>query len=140
MQNPLRGAYLNNRFYEVVNDTFTFRLPLQNNINRNQNGTFGTPLGGTKFEFTIALMLENTVQVNFGSSIVGVSNWLGVSRLYDLLSFAGAGGVSLPFTFVTPFGSTHSVVPTGELSFAEARTVPRDEGFEFRVDLTLVEV
>ena len=140
MQNPLRGVYLNNRFFEYIADSFSFRLPLQNNVSRNQNGTFATPLGATKLEFTIALSLDNTVNVAFGSSIVGLTTWLGVSRLTDFISWFATSGASMPITFVTPYGSTHSVVPTGELSVTEKQSVPRDEGVEFRLDLTLTEV
>jgi hypothetical protein len=139
-QNPLRGVYLNNRFYEYVNDTFSMRLPLQNTVSRNSNGTFSNVLGATKLEFTLALSLDNNRVEYFGSTIVGTTTWLGVSRLFDLISYIATSGQSMPLTFVSPYGLTYSVVPQGELGIAEKLTTPREEGFEFRVDLTLVEV
>lgn len=139
MVNPLIGTYLNGRWYNFDNASVTKSIALKNSAQLTQNSVTFSCQGGTNANFTLSLLLENTYNINVGSSFVGQTTWLGVSRLIDLENYAGAQGVSMPITFVAPWGMTYSVVPTGALDIQmyKPESAPDTGGVEFRVTLSL---
>jgi len=134
--NPVRGTYLNGKYYDFEPGSFRESIALKNSVTPTQNSTTFSALGGTLPAFSIALMLDNTYNVKLGT-IVGETTWLGVSRLADLKSDLSVQSASLPITFVTPYGATYSVVPTGAIDITEHLPVPQDAGVEFRVSINL---
>lgn len=138
MINPMRSVYLNNRWYNYVSDSPSKNVKLKNSVNDTQNSRTFSCQGGTHGSFTLTLALDNTYEINVGESNVGSTTWLGVSRLADLQRFAGAKGVSMPITFVCPWGVTYDVIPTGSLDISmNIPSAPKEAGTEFRVSLTL---
>lgn len=138
MKNPLRGIYLNERYYNYISDSFNQTLPLRNTAENTQVGRNFTVNGGASvIDFSISIALENETSIAYGTSTVGVTTWLGVSRLSDLQDYITATGVSMPVIFVTPYGKTYYVVPTGDVAISEYVPTPQEDGMEFRVDLTL---
>lgn len=137
MGNPLRGTLLSGRFYNYVEGSFTESLGLKNSSNVTQNSKTFSCQGGTLPSFTITLALENTYHVKHGASVVGETTYLGVSRKYDLEQYLTVQGASMPITFVTPYGSTYSVVPTGSVDFLPFKASPPAAGYEFRATLSL---
>ena len=144
MINPYRGIKLNNRFYDYLEDSPLKSIQLKNSVDATQNSITASNLGGTDATFTITLALDSTYNVKAGSSNVGATTWVGVSRLADLEIFAGAQGVSNPIDFITPWGTSHKVVPIGSLDismFNPANPEADDgNGVEFRVSLTLATI
>ena len=137
MVNPLRGVLLNGRFYNYVEGSFTESLGLKNSSNVTQNSKTFSCLGGTLPSFTITIALENTYHVKHGPSVIGESTNLGVSRKYDMEQYLTRQGASMPVTFVTPYGATYSVVPTGTVDFLPFSSTASADGYEFRTTLTL---
>lgn len=140
MIDPYRGVLLNGKYYSYVSDSFRFEYPLRNETIVTQGSTkSGSALGILPPSFSLVMSLDTKYNVYAGSSFVGSTTWQGVSRLADLISFAGARGTSMPITFVTPYGATHQVLPVGALSFNTYNPDnPSDaNGMEFRVSLTL---
>lgn len=139
MINPYRGVLLDNNYYEYVSESFRFQIPLGNQSQDGQGKRSFSSVNGSYPEvFTITLSLDNNYTVRAGSSEVGSTTWLGVSRLEYLSDALGGTGDSMPVYFVSPFGATFSVVPTGALdvSFYNPSN-PRDASAEFYVSLTL---
>jgi len=139
MVNPLIGVYLNNRWYGFVSDSHSRSIELNNTADTTQNSRSFSDQGGSHGSFTLTLCLDSDYKIAVGESIVGQTKWMGVSRLTDLERFAGAKGVSMPITYVCPWGVTYSVIPTGtlDISMHKPESASVASGMEFRVSLTL---
>jgi|SRR3990172_11375177 len=139
MINPLRSINLNGYWYKFEEGSFKETIGLKNSSDEAQNGRQFSVLGKTSPKFTATIALENTYYVHVGSSTTtGITTWLGISQLDFLKTVVGAAGTSMPLTFVTPYGVTYSVVPTGALDIQMFNpSNPSDNGVEFRVSLTL---
>lgn len=142
MINPYIGVLLNGRYYGYVPDSYSESLPLRNQVFETQSNRTVSVLGKSKESFTLTLSVDSEYDVYAGSSFLGTTSWVGVSRLVDLKSYIGTG-VSLPIDFITPYGGSFSVVPVGELNVSIFNPDnPKDSvhGMEFRVTLTLENV
>lgn len=139
MENPLRGIRLENKFFNYEKGSFSKSIGLKNSASNTQDSKSFSVLGGTLASFSIALLLENsyTPKVDGVPSPDGATVWNGVSRLFDLERDLTAKGVSMPLTFVTPYGATYSVIPTGALDTTEYLESPQDSGVEFRCSISL---
>lgn len=138
MINPLRGTLLNGQWFNYVPGSYREVMPLKNSAELTQNSKTFSIQGTGPESFTITLALENSYTINFGSSQVGSTTWLGVSRLNNLKTITGGLGVSMPIVFVNPYGASFNVVPTGSLDIqALLEENPAVVGTEFRVSLTL---
>lgn len=137
--NPLRGVLLNDRWYNFEAGSFREAKVLRNSISDGQGDRSAQVLGGVPESFAITLVLQTDYTIHLGSSDLTATQWYGVSQLEDLKSYLGAEGASLPLTFVTPYGVTRSVVPTGALDIEEFLSGNPQEtaGVEFKVSLTL---
>lgn len=138
--NPYRGILLENKYFGYDTSSFRENLKLRNEVYSTQTSRTTTVLGKDKETFTMTLALDSTYNVYAGASFVGSTTWVGVSRFSDFKTFVGAVGVSMPLTFVAPYGVTYSVIPTGQLDFSIFNPEnPSDSvsGTEFRVSLTL---
>lgn len=142
MINPLRGVYLNNRWYNYEPESYQETIPLRNSLREIYNGRDASALGSTLNNYTITLVLDSTYTVRNGDVELGSTTWLGVSRRADLAQFAGAKGISMPIIFVTPYGHTNTVMPTGQLNLSifNSSNPESEAGVEFRVSLTLQEL
>lgn len=141
MINPLRGIQLNNQWFRYQEGSYKENINLKNSVKETQTSRTFDLQGASHVDFTITLMLENTYQISVGSSDVGSTTWLGVSRLYNLKSFMGTNGSSMPIIFVNPYGASFSVIPIGSLDIDELIAgSPQDSGVEFRVSLTLSQI
>ena len=137
MQNPLRGIFLNNRYYNYIADSYSETVPFSNSATRTIDKVRASVNGATGMQITVSIVLENETEIAFGSSIVGITTWLGVSQRSDFLSYISAKGESMPLLFINPSGITMNVIPTGSLNIAHRHDVPKDEGVEYRIDMTL---
>jgi len=141
MTNPLLGVYLNNRFYDFVQDSYKENFTIRNSVTDTNSTPNVLATGSSYSTFTITLDLANTYNVKHGSSNVGQTTWLGLSRYTDLKTFTGAKGLSLSFLFVAPYGVTYNVVPVGQLDTQLFNPDnPSTTGMEFRVSLSLAQV
>lgn len=138
MINPLKSIYLDNKWFNYKADSYRESIALQNSVATTQNSRTCSCQGGTLPAFTITVALDNTYHIRVGTSDVGSTTWIGVSRLDDLKRFAGAQGVSMPTVFVNPYGATYNVIPTGALDINIYNpSNPSSDSAEFRVTLTL---
>lgn len=137
MTNPVNGTYIEGRFYNYIEGSYVENIPFKNDATLTQNSKTFSCQGGTIPVFSIQIALENTYDVKLGSVTVGSTTNLGVSRKVDLESYLTAQGASMPITFVTPYGATYSVVPTGGIDYREYRTTANPDGLEFTAALTL---
>jgi hypothetical protein len=140
MANPFHGVLLNNKYYKFEDGSWRITTPLQNSAIETQNSRTFSVQGKSFDVHSLTLVLENeyyTVDPATNNVSTGTTTWLGISRLFDLKRDLGAKGVSMPLTFVTPAGTTVSVIPTGALDQEMFRATPEDGGVEFRVNLTL---
>ena len=137
----LIGTFLDNQFYQYVTGSYKRSFQLKNSSSVTQTSKTFSVLGTAPEIHAITLHLGNTYPVYSGTTwglIVGSTNWLGVSRLAFFKNMIGALGASLPMTFVSPDGMTHSVVPMGSIDveiFNPDNITP--EGAEYRVSITL---
>lgn len=142
MISPYKGILLGGRYFGYDDSSWRESLKLRNEVTETQGLTrSASVLGKSKETFTISISLDSTYNVYAGSSFVGPTTWLGVSRKADFKSFIGAAGVSMPLDFVAPDGCTYSVVPVGAVEFPIFNpTNPGDSstnGTEYRPSLTL---
>jgi hypothetical protein len=135
MSNPFRGVLLEGRYYNY--SQYRFTQPLQNSATETQTSRTFSAQGKSFKSHSVTLELENSYEVYFGTSLIGTTTWLGISRYDDLVGFIGAQGVSMPIAFVDIAGSSHTVVPVGDITIEPLRLVAQDEGVEWRVTLTL---
>lgn len=141
MINPLKGIYLENKYYGYVDTSYTETVGIKNSVIEAQNNRTTSIFGLQDEDFTITLSLDNSYEVLAGSSVVGTTTWLGLSRLVDLKNFIGGLGPSMPIIFVNPYGASFSVIPTGQLSITAFNPEnPAEASMEFRVSLTLQRV
>lgn len=138
--NPLRGVMLNEQWYNYEEGSFKENVVLRNSVAEGQGARNFSVMAATPETYAITLVLQTAYNIHWGASDGGATTWYGISQLQFLKNFAGTG-VSLPVTFVTPYGVTVSVVPTGVLDVSEF-IIPPDEiaGVEFKVSLTLAEI
>jgi hypothetical protein len=139
MLNPYIGVLLNGKYFGYDTSSFRESLKLRNEVFEAQSNRTASVLGKTKETFALTISLDNTYNV-YAGTYVGSTTWAGVSRLADFKSFIGAGGASMPIIFVSPYGVTYSVVPTGSLDINIFNPEnPKDDanGTEFRISLTL---
>jgi hypothetical protein len=139
MVNPMRSISLDNKYYNFVAATYHEDVGLKNGVVEAQNGRqFNSVLGKTPETFTLTLALENTKYYNVGDSVTGVTTWLGISQLADLKNYVGANGASMPLTFVSPYGVTYLVVPSGKIGVDIFNSDnPQSAGAEFRITISL---
>ena len=138
MINPYNGVLLNGRFYDYQEGDISRSITLKNSTNNTQNSRTSSVLGGTHFDMSLTLALDNTYEVKAGSSNVGETTWLGVSRLDDFDNYISAQGVSMPLVFVNPWGAIFNVIPIGSYDLSIHNPArPNPIGTEFRVSLTL---
>ena len=138
MINPLRSVSINGRWFNYVSSSFREQVPLRNSSQETQSARAFSIQGKGKESFSISLALDNTYPIYVGSSYVGSTTWTGVSRLAMLKDLIGGTGASMPIIFITPYGATYSVVPTGMLDINQYNPDnPSESGMEFRVSLTL---
>jgi len=139
MTNPLRGIYLNNRWYNYEADSYQENLTLRNSVREVYSGRAVNILGTGGDSYTLTLALDSTYTIRQGELSLGVTTWLGVSRKIDLENFIGAKGTSMPLIFVTPYGHTVNVIPVGQLSktIFNSSNPGATTGVEFRISLTL---
>ncbi len=139
MVNPYRGILLNNRYYNYTSESYHEDIELKNNSVEAQNSRhFNAILGAAPEIFTLSFLLENTKTILCGSSIVGATTWLGVSQLADFKSYIGTNAAGMSLIFVTPYGATFAVVPTGKYGVDIFNPPnPSTVGTEFRISLTL---
>jgi len=138
--NPYRGVLLEGKYYGYDTSSFRESLKLKNQVHETQTSRTATAMGKSKETFTLSLSLDSSYNVYAGSSFVGATVWVGLSRLVDFKSFVGANGDSLPLTLVVPYGVTYSVIPVGSLDigiFNPENPSDSTNGTEFRVSLTL---
>lgn len=139
MADPFFGVLLNGRYYKFDADSYSISTPLRNTSTETHRGR-NLSVGGKGFDtHSITLVLENTYEVVGATTndIIGTTTWQGTSRLYQLKQDLGAKGVSMPIAFYTPFGVTHSVIPTGSIDANRFLNQVQDTGYEWRVNLTL---
>jgi len=138
--NPYTGVLLDGKYFGYDASSFRESLKLRNEIFEAQNNRTASALGKSKETFTLSVSLDNTYNVYAGSSFVGLTTWVGISRLTDFKNVIGAAGASMPIVFVSPYGVTYSVIPVGSLDIGIFNPEnPKDDanGTEFRVSLTL---
>lgn len=142
MANPFLGVLLNNQYYNFVPGSYSETRLLKNSTSDMQRVKNFSVLGAAPIIHTITLVLENSYAYydattnNLAGSTAG--NGLAVTRKQELESFIGAAGVSMPILFVSPYGSTHLIVPTGTIdSTPFIPEAPEATGVEWRVNLTL---
>ena len=138
MVNPLRGIFLNGQWFNYESDSFREQVGLKNSSVETQNSRSFNVQGKTSEQFTITLELENTYEIHVGTSQVGSTTWLGLSRLSNLKTIIGGQGVSMPIIFVTPYGLTYNVVPSGMIDISVFNpSNPSENSMEFKVSLSL---
>lgn len=136
--NPLRGIILNNIWFNYESGSYRESQGIRNSVTDGQGDRSIQVLGKVPETFAITLVLQNDYNIHYGASDGGATTWVGSSQLYNLKSFIGAEGVSLPINFVNPYGITRSVVPTGAIDIEEFLSgSPSDDGVEFKVSLSL---
>ena len=139
MINPLRGVYLNDNYYNYNSDSFREARALKNSVAETQNDrTVSSAQGLAKASFALSIHLENqTTEINGGTEI-GTTFWSGISRKADLEAYMNRTGVCLPLTFVTPYGATYNVIPTGTIDYNIYRADnPGSSGMEFTANISL---
>lgn len=133
MTNPLRAVIINRRYYPYLNDSFRESINSKNSVSDTQTNRNFSVAGKSLEDFSVTIRLEN----EYEQPGAGNTTWLGVSRLHDLKNYWGANGVSLPITFVTPYGATFLVVPTGSLDISIFNPEnPSEDSAEFDVNLS----
>ena len=148
MINPLEGVLLNGQFYNYRPGSFREQLPLKNTAQNTQTTRTFSMLGKAPEIFSIMLNLDTTYNVPGGSMDqtswlggVGETTFTGVSRLQRLKDDIGSNGASQSVIFVTPYGATYSVVPTGAMNLTIFNPDnPRFPDVELRTSLTLESV
>lgn len=143
MANPFEGFMFDEQYYRYDTGSYSKSRALLNrtDITQERRRAIST-LGIAPATHSVALLLENTYSVlnPADNNIVGSTTWLGLSRLYDLEQKLNYMGNSLPFTIVTPAGTTHLVVVTGMEDATMFITSPQSLGVEWRVPLTFEEI
>lgn len=142
MGNPNGGVRLNGRYYGYDASSYSENFPLKTSVQDAQMTRTVSAIGSSYGSFTLQLALHTTYDVKDVAG-AGTTTWLGVSRLEDLKSFCGAQGVSLPISFLTPYGISYNVIPTGGLDikqFNPENPGGMSLGIEFDVTLTLERV
>lgn len=139
MANPFTGVLLNGRYYGHEASSFRKSLQFRTSIEPTQSSRTASSSGVSMGTFSLSLSLDNTYVVYNGVNAVGTTTWMGVSRLADLESYIGARGASMPILFVTPYGATFNVIPSGtmDVSIFNPDNPQDSNGVEFRVSLTL---
>lgn len=129
---------INGYYYGYDSSSYRESVGLQNEGVNGVGAKNFSVLGKSKEVFTITLSLDNTYVIHMGEVTTGNTTWLGVSRLHTLKTTLGAMGASMPIVFVSPYGATYRVVPTGTIDIGIFNeTNPDPDGVEFRVSLTL---
>lgn len=134
---PLKGIYLNNRYYLYANGSYAEDITVDNTASKAQQRVDFGVNGLDSKTFSLEILLQNNYVVTFGSSDIGATTWQGSSQLADMLGYLNGLGNSMPLHFVTPYGASVAVVPIGRISVREYLETARDTGTEFRVNLTL---
>lgn len=144
MANPLKGVYLNNRYYNFVPGSYSMDIATKNNVVTTQNTRTAQYKGLDLRSHALTIQLDNTYFVfdaatnNISS---GATTWIGISRLADMESYLNTTGDSQPLTFIAPDGCTHLVIATGSLRISQfIPDAPESAGVEYRVNLTLENV
>lgn len=142
MIDPLRGVYINERYYKYQSSTWAEAFKLRNSVVDTQDSRVVDSVRGASFsDWTMTILLENITEVRNGEVAVGTTTWKGVSRLADLKLWAGSRGASTPIVFVAPYGVTYNTVLMGQLDIRILNEDnPSTQGTEFRVSLSLSQV
>lgn len=143
MANPFEGFMLDNTYYAYEQGSYSRSKEIITNTNLTQERRRAVnTLGIGPATHTITLILANSYNVvDVTTGVVsGTTQWLGVSRLHDLESKLGSRGSSLPLTIVTPYGTTHLVVPKGVADESFFLASPSGTGVEWRVSLSFEDI
>lgn len=143
MGNPNLGVRLAGRYYGYESSSYSENFPLKTTVSDAQMTRTASAIGSSYGNFTLSLALHSEFTPLDDPSATGLTTWLGVSRLEDLKRVCGAQGVSLPISFLTPYGISYNVIPTGGLDirqFNPENPGGMSLGIEFQVTLTLERV
>ena len=143
--NPLRQVIIQGRHFAYEPGTYRRERGLKNTTSESQSARRAAQLNGFVLPtHSITLVLESNFTPREGENDLpgGVTQWAGVSRLYDLEEFVLGGlGTSMPIYFVDPAGISHSVIATGGVDVSEFLLTPTAAaGIEYKVSITLEDI
>jgi hypothetical protein len=138
--NPFEGFLINGTYYHYEQASYsrTREILTRTDLTQEKRRAVST-LGIGPLTHSVTVILENTyltVDPETGNASIGETTWLGLSRLAHLESMLGYRGSSLPLIIVTPYGTTHLVVPKGVADETPFLANPNTTGVEWRVSLS----